>query len=65
MVHAIKSHKVAQTASNSNDVLLPHGSHAPNISHKNLGPHTVTHNDEKIALVLLTLMHLRLCLTDS
>ena len=33
---------------NSNDVLA----HAPNISHKNLGPHTKTHNDEKIALVL-------------
>ena len=33
---------------NSNDVLA----HAPNISHKNPGPHTITHNDEKIALVL-------------
>ena len=36
-----------QTATNSNDVL----SHAPNISH-NKEPHTITHNDEKIALVL-------------
>ena len=48
MVPAIKSHKVTQTAANSNDVL----SHAPNISHKNPGPKTITHNDEKIALVL-------------
>ena len=29
MVPAIKSHKVTQTATNSNDVLPPHGSHAP------------------------------------
>ena len=52
MVPAIESHKVTQTAArpkcNSNDVL----SHAPNISHKNPGPKTITHNDEKIALVL-------------
>ena len=51
-VPAIKSHKVTQTAtrpkSNSNDVL----SQAPNISHKNPGPKTITYNDEKIALVL-------------
>ena len=54
-VPAIKSHKVTQTATrpelrkrNSNDVL----SHAPNVSHKNPGPKTITHNDEKIALVL-------------
>ena len=55
MVPAIKSHKVTQTTTNSNGVLLPHGSHAPNISQKNqepLGPHTITHNNEKIALVL-------------
>ena len=56
MVPAIKSHKVTQTATrpkcNSNDVLPPQGSHAPNISQKNPGPHTITHNDEKIALVL-------------
>ena len=52
MVPAIKSHKVTQTASNSNDVLPPRGSHAPTIIHKNPGPHTITHNDEKIALVL-------------
>ena len=49
---AIKSHKVAQTATrpkhNSNDAL----SHTPNISHKNPGPKTITHDDEKIALVL-------------
>ena len=46
MVPAIKSHKVTQTATNSNDVL----SHAPNISHKPQEPKT--HNNEKIALVL-------------
>ena len=39
--------KSTQTAANSNDVL----SHAPNISH-NQEPHTITHNNEKIALVL-------------
>ena len=39
--------KSIQTAANSNDVL----SHASNISH-NQEPHTITHNDEKIALVL-------------
>ena len=33
---------------NSNDVL----SHAPAISQKNQEPKTITHNDEKIALVL-------------
>ena len=48
----MKSHKVTQTAArpkgNSNDVL----SHVPNISHKPQEPKTVTHNDEKIALVL-------------
>ena len=32
-VPAVKSHKVTQTVANSNDVLLPHGSHAPNVSH--------------------------------
>ena len=56
MAPAIKCHKVTQTATrpkhNSNDVLPPHRSHASNISQKNLGPHTITHNDEKIALVL-------------
>ena len=50
-VPAIKNHKVTQTAArpkfNLNDVL----SHAPNISH-NQEPYTITHNDEKIALVL-------------
>ena len=51
-VSAIKSHKVTQTATNSNDALLPRGSHVPNISHKNQEPKTITHNDEKIALVL-------------
>ena len=48
----MKSHKVTQTAArpkcNSNDVL----SHAPNISHKPQEPKTITHNDEKIVLVL-------------
>ena len=52
MVPAIKSHKVTQTATNSNDVLPLRRSHAPNISHKNQEPKTITHNDEKIALVL-------------
>ena len=52
-VPAIKSHKVTKTAANSNDALPSYGSQASNISHKNLGPHTITHNDEKIALVLL------------
>ena len=51
-VPAMKSHKVTQTATrpkrNSNDVL----SHTPNISHKPQEPKTITHNDEKIALVL-------------
>ena len=59
---AIKNHKTnsletpalksTQTAArpnrNSNDVL----SHAPAISQKNQEPKTITHNDEKIALVL-------------
>ena len=59
---AIKNHKtnsletpamkIAQTAArqkrNSIDVL----SHAPAISQKNQEPKTITHNDEKIALVL-------------
>ena len=52
MVPAIKSHKVTQTATNSNDVLPPHGSDAPNISHIPQEPKTITHSDEKIALVL-------------
>ena len=51
-VPAMKSHKVTQTAArpkcNSNDVL----SHVPNISHKLQEPKTITHNNEKIALVL-------------
>ena len=51
-VRAIKSHKVTQTAANSNDVLPPFGSHTPNISQENQEPKTITHNDEKIALVL-------------
>ena len=56
----MKSH--AQTATNSNDVLGPQmllvkphsvvcGAHAPNITH-NQEPKTITHNHEKIALVL-------------
>ena len=36
-VPAIKCHKVTQTATNSNDVLPPRGSHTPNISHKKSG----------------------------
>ena len=51
-VPVMKSHKVTQTAArpkrNSHDVL----SHVPNISHKPLEPKTITHNNEKIALVL-------------
>ena len=51
-VPVIKSHKVKKTATrpkcNSNDVL----SHVPNISHKPQEPETITHNNEKIALVL-------------
>ena len=49
MVPVMKSTQTAtRPKCNSNDVL----SHAPNISHKNPGPKTITHNDEKIALVL-------------
>ena len=52
MVPVMKSHKVTQTAArpkrNSNDVL----SHPPAISQKNQEPKTITHSDEKIALVL-------------
>ena len=48
MVPAIKSHKVTQTATNSNDALLPRGSDAPNISHKPQEPKTITHNDKKL-----------------
>ena len=52
LVPVMKSHKVTQTAArpkcNSNDVL----SHATNISHKPQEPKTITHDDEKIALVL-------------
>ena len=52
LVPVMKSHKVTQTAAtpkrNSND-LLPY---TPNISHKPQEPNTITHNDEKIALVL-------------
>ena len=63
-VPLMKSHKVTQTAArakrNSNDVL----SHAPNISHgvtqrprgrrahKPQEPQPITHNEEKVALVL-------------
>ena len=52
MVPVIKSHKVTQTATrpkfNSNDVL----SHPPNIFHKPQEPQPITHNEEKVALVL-------------
>ena len=45
--------KSTQTAANSNDVLgLRTRSHTPTITHKNPRPKTITHNDEKIALVL-------------
>ena len=51
-VPVMKSHKVTQTAArpkrSSNDVLL----HMPNISQKNQELKTMTHNDEKIALLL-------------
>ena len=66
---AMKSHKVAQTATNSNDVLDPQAplarphwrsparrytEHKYQLSliKKNQKPKTITHNDEKIALVL-------------
>ena len=52
MVPVITSYKVTQTATSSNGVVPPCGSHAPNISHKLQEPKTITHNDEKIALVL-------------
>ena len=52
MVPVMKSHKITQTAArpkrNSNNVL----SHAPAISQKNQEHKTITHNEEKIALVL-------------
>ena len=55
----MKTHKVTQMAArpeprkrNSNDMLPPCRSHEPNISHNNQEPKTITHNDEKIALVL-------------
>ena len=51
-VPVVKIRKVSQTATrpkrNSNDVL----SHAPAISQENQEPHTITHNEEKIAFVL-------------
>ena len=53
MVPAIKSHKVTQTATNSNDVLPPHRSHAPNISHKNPGPKTILIMMKKLLLYWL------------
>ena len=49
MVSVMKSTQTAtRPKCNSNDVL----SHAPAISQKNQEPKTITHNDEKIALVL-------------
>ena len=48
MVHAIKTQTAARPERNSSDVL----SHAPAISQKNQEPKTITHNAEKIALVL-------------
>ena len=44
--------KSTQTATKSNDVLLPCGAHTPNFSHKKQEPQPTTHNDEKVALVL-------------
>ena len=48
--------KSTQTAATSNDVLgpwtPPRRSQTPAISQKNQEPKTITHNDEKIALVL-------------
>ena len=43
---AIKSHKDSKTNS------LQGLTHAPNFSHKKQEPHTITHNEEKIAFVL-------------
>ena len=55
-VNAPAMKSCAQTATNSKYVLgpqtPPHRSHAPAISHKPQEPKTITHNDEKIALVL-------------
>ena len=52
MVPVMKSHKVTQTVTRpkriSNDVL----SHASNISHKPQEPQPITHNEEKIAILL-------------
>ena len=42
----MKSHKYSKTNS------LQGLTHAPAISQKNQEPHTITHNEEKIALVL-------------
>ena len=51
-VPVIKSHEVTQTATrpkcSSNDVL----SHPPNIFYKPQEPQPITHNEEKVALVL-------------
>ena len=44
--------KSTLTAANSNDVLLPRRSHAPNFSHKKQELQPATHNNEKVALVL-------------
>ena len=55
---AMKSHKVAQTTAthrDSNDVLAQ----KPTISHKNQEPQTITHNNEKIALLLFWQMVLQ------
>ena len=52
MVPAIKSTQTAtRPKRNSNDV-PPRGSHTQTITHKNQEPNTITHNNEKIALVL-------------
>ena len=44
----MKSHAQTTTHRDSNNVLA----HAPTITHKNQEPQTITHNEEKIALVL-------------
>ena len=58
MAPVMKSHKDSKTNSLKPTTTESHSTttqgltHAPNITHKNQEPKTITHNDEKIALVL-------------
>ena len=47
---AMKSHKYSKT--NFLELTTQGLAHAPTITHKNQEPQTITHNEEKIALVL-------------